>query len=195
MRNRLIVLATVVGLAVAATAQAGHHLWDFTEIYSNASGTIQYIELFTADNNEQGVGPFNVTAGGHTVNFVTNLPTALTANTWILIATPKFAGLPGAITPDYILPQENFFPTGGGTMNYAGGADIWNYGTVPTNGELALQRNGTSASNTPRNFNGGSGHVNLAAVPAVGSCTTVLLVGGLLLVSSGLLVRRRTTLA
>jgi hypothetical protein len=46
MRNRLIVLATVVGLAIAATAQAGHHLWDFTEIYSNASGTIQYIELF-----------------------------------------------------------------------------------------------------------------------------------------------------
>jgi hypothetical protein len=50
--------------------------------------------------------------------------------------TPKFAGLPGAITPDYILPVENFFPTGGGSLNYASGADIWNYGTVPTNGEL-----------------------------------------------------------
>jgi hypothetical protein len=195
MRNRLVVLATVVGLTIAATAQAGHHLWDFTEIFSNASGTIQYVELFTAENNEQGVGPFTVTASGHTMNFVTNLSTALTANTWILCATPKFAGLPGAITPDYILPVESFFSTGGGTLNYASGADIWNYGAVPTNGELALQRNGSSASNSPRNFAGGSGHVNLTAVPVAGSWTMVLLVGGLLLVASGLLVRRRTTLA
>src|SRR5262245_47711205 len=119
MRKTLVTLASVVGLVVAGSAQAGHHLWDFTEVYSNKSGSVQFIELFTAFNDEQGVGPFNVKAGTNQVNFVTNLPTNQTANTWILIATPGFGSLPGGITPDYVLPFGNFVNTGGGTLNYA----------------------------------------------------------------------------
>ena len=61
------------------------------------------------------------------------LPSSSTANTWVLIATAAFAALPGAPTPDYIMPA-GFFPTGGGTLNYASGADIWTYGAVPVNG-------------------------------------------------------------
>ena len=59
MRNRIVVLATAVGLVVAASAQAGHHLWDFTEMYSNASGSVQFVEMFTAVNGEAGVGPWS----------------------------------------------------------------------------------------------------------------------------------------
>jgi len=194
MRNRLVVLATVIGLVAGTSAQAGHHLWDFTEIFSNASGQVQFVELFTAEDNEQGVGPFTVTAGSNTFNFVTNLSTATTANTWILIATSGFGSLPGGVTPDYIIPG-NFFPTGGGTLNYASGTDVWSYGAVPTNGVLSLQRNGSTATNSPTNFTGQSGSVNLAppAAPILGSWGVALLVGSILLVASGVLRRRRET--
>lgn len=195
MRNRLVVLATLAGLVVATSARAGHHLWDFTEIFSTADGSVQFVELFTAENNEAGVGAFTVKAGANTFNFVTNLSTSLTANTYVLIATSNFAGIPGAVAPDYILPVANFFSTGGGTINYASGADVWNYGTVPTNGKLALLRNGSTAVNSPTNFAGDEGSVNIVAFPTAGSWGLVLLVGALLFVGSGMLRKREVSAA
>jgi hypothetical protein len=185
----------MAGWLGATPALAGHHLWDFTELYSNADGSVQYVELFTAENDEQNLGAFTITSDGHTFNFVTNLSTAATANTWVLVATSNFASLPGAVTPDYILPQGNFFPTGGGSINYAG-VDVWNFGAVPTDGENALQRNGSSAPNSPTNFAGQTGHVNLGAdVPILPTWGIVLLTGGLLLAASGLLRRREASIA
>jgi len=193
MRKRLGLLATVVGLFAATTAHAGHHLWDFTEMFSNASGTIQFFELFTADNNEQGVGAFGVTSTTHSMSFVTNLPTATTANTWILCATSNLAGQVGGVTPDYII-AANFFPTAGGTLNYAGGADIWNYGAVPTDGVHSLARNASTPVNSPTNFAGQAGSINVgAAVPMTQTWGLVLLVGAMLLVGSGLLRKRENT--
>ena len=56
---RLSSLAAVaVLLSLAAPARAGHHSWDFTEIFSNASGTVQFVELFCPANGEAGLGPF-----------------------------------------------------------------------------------------------------------------------------------------
>jgi hypothetical protein len=195
MRSRFLVLLALAGLIplVATTpAQAGHHLWDVTEIFSDASGTVQFIELFTAEDNEQGVGPFTITASGNTFNFVTNLSTAATANTWILVATGNVASLPGGVTPDYILPA-NFFNTGGGTINYAG-VDIWNYGAVPTDGVHSLARNGSTPVNSPTNFAGDAGEIELNAnVPAVQTWGFVLLVGCVLLAASGLLRNRRAS--
>jgi hypothetical protein len=195
MRTRLVALATALGLLVASSAFAGHHLWDFTEMYSSPDGEAQFVELFTADNNEQGIGPFSVTSTTHTLNFVTNLSTAATANTWVLIATSNFGTFPGGVTPDYIVPA-NFFPTGGGTLNYASGTDVWNYGAVPTDGINSLQRNGSTAVNSPRNFAGASGSVNLAAgVPMFQTWGLIVLVGALLLMASGLLRRRNPAIA
>jgi len=68
MRIRLIaVAATLIGLLVAAAppARAGHHLWRFTELFSNQTGSVQYAQLFVTENNESGVGleiPFSVGA-------------------------------------------------------------------------------------------------------------------------------------
>ena len=192
MRNRIVVLATAVGLVVAASAQAGHHLWDFTEMYSNASGSVQFVEMFTAVNGEAGVGPWSVVAGANTFNFVTNLPNP-TVNTHLLIATSGFGSLAGGVTPDYIIPG-NFFATGGGTLNYAGGVDVWNYGTVPTDGVLALQRNGSTATNSPTNYAGNAGSVDQSTtVPALGGWALALLIGSILLFASGLLRRRQST--
>ena len=183
-------IAVLLGMTFASTAHAGHHLWAITEAYSNASGSTQFVELFCPDANEQGLGPFTLTSTTHTLNFTTNLPSTATANTWVLCATSNFSSLPGGITPDYIIPA-NFFPTGGGTLNYASGTNVWNYGTVPTNGVDALQRNGSSSPNSPHNFAGNSGSVNLATpVPVTRSWGLIALIGAALLLASGLLKRR-----
>ena len=190
MRPRLGILAALTVLALAPRSFAGHHLWDTTEIFSNASGTVQFIEIFTADDNEQGIGPFSITSGANTFNFVTNCPTSMTANHWVLVATSNFAALPGAVTPDYILPS-NFFATGGGTINYAGGVDVWNYGAVPTDGVHSLLRNGSTAVNSPTNFAGQSGSVDLSVVvPALPTWGLVVMVGAFLVAASGLLRKR-----
>jgi hypothetical protein len=195
MRSRFAVLSIVAGLLFAPAAHAGHHLWDFTEIFSNADGSVQFVEIFTAEDNEQLINGFTITSGGNTLTFTSNLPTAATANTWLLAATSNFAALPGAVTPDYIIPA-NFFPTGGGTLNYASGADVWNFGAVPTDGVNALQRNGSSAVNSPTNFAGQSGSVNLGVqVPAMSTWAIFLAVGIVLLLASGLLRRRETAVA
>jgi hypothetical protein len=195
MRKRFVAFATVLGMVVASSAHAGHHLWVWSEIFSNASGSVQYMELFTSANLESGVGPFSVTSNTNTFNFVTNLPSATTTNTWILIATSGFQSLAGGITPDYIIPS-NFFATGGGTLNYASGVQIWTYGAVPTDGIHALHRDGSTGINAPKNFAGGSGSVNLAqSVPALQTWGLMLLVGALLLMGSGLLRRREVTVA
>jgi len=195
MRTRplLLVLATVMvaALGLAPSAHAAHHLWSFSEMFSNASGSVQYMELTCPASDEQGVGPFTITSNTHTFNFVTNLPSNATANTFILVATSGFGSLAGGVTPDYIIPA-NFFATGGGTLNYASGVSTWSYGAVPTDGVHSLLRNGSTAVNSPTNFGGQSGSVNLStAVPMLPRWGILLLVGALLLAGSGLLVARQ----
>jgi hypothetical protein len=194
MRIRFGAIATAVGLIAATSAQAAHHLWDFTEIFSNASGSVQYVEMFCTAAGEDQLGLYSITTGTHTLNFVTNLPSSATANKWLLVATSNFAGVSGGIPPDYIVPA-NFFPTGGGTLNYAG-IKIWNYGAVPTDGTHALKRDGTTVVNSPTNFAGQSGSVNTnTPVPMVQTWGLLLLVGLLLLATSGILRRREATAA
>jgi serralysin len=196
MRARSTVVALLFALIVSmpSPARAGHHLWRLTQAFSNASGSVQFLQLFVNEDGEAGVGPFTVTASGHTFNFVTNLPSTSTANTWILIATSGFGSLPGGVTPDYILPAS-FFSTGGGTINYAG-IDAWTYGVVPTDGVHSLMRDGTTPANSPKNFAGQSGSVNLAtSVPAASTAMIVALIGALLLAGSGLLRKQAITRA
>lgn len=184
-------------LAIASPASAGHHRWDFTEVFSNPSGTIQYVELFSLNANEAGLGPFTVTASGNTFNFVTNLPSSATANTWVLIGTTAFAALPGAPPPDYVLP-DSFFSTAGGTLNYASGADIWIYGAVPTDGTSALARDGSTPTNSPTNFAGTSGSVDASpppGIPSVGVFSVGLAVLLILIAASGVLRRREPAAA
>jgi MYXO-CTERM domain-containing protein len=180
-------------LLVPSTSHAAHHLWRFTQLFSNASGSTQYLEMFTADAGETSLGTFSITSGGNTLNFNTNLPTvAPSTSNWLLIGTANLHGLPGGVAPDYIIPA-NFFSTGGGTLNYASSTDTWTFGTVPTDGTHALNRDGTTAVNAPKNFVGGAGQVSAnPAVPALPTFAIALLVGALLLAGSGLLRRRRS---
>lgn len=174
-----------VVLLLANSASAGHHRWDFTEIFSNADGSVQFIEMFSANTGESNLSGWTITVGGNTFTFSSNLP-ADSQNTWVLIATAGFASLPGAPTPDYVL-ADGFLPTGGGTLNYAGGADVWSYGPMPTDGINSLQRDGSTQVNTPTNFAGETGSVNAgSAVPSLAAWGLGLL-AILLVAASGLL--------
>lgn len=194
MRLRLGILLTVVGLAIAPAAQAAHHLWTISEAFSNASGTVQFVELACPAAGENNIGAFALTSNTHTLNFVTNLAATSTANTWVLAATTGFQSLPGGVTPDYIIPA-NFFNTGGGTLNYAG-IDNWSYGAVPTDGVHSLLRNGSTAVNSPTNFGGSTGSVNLSSpVPALQTWGLLVLVGAMLFAASGLWKKRAPEVA
>ena len=64
----------------------------------------------------------SIVCNAHTYPFPNNL-VGPTAHRWILIATQSFAALPGAPTPDYIIPEHFFDPTGD-TLRYRFGTDI-----------------------------------------------------------------------
>ncbi|NRF67080.1 hypothetical protein HLB44_08815 [Aquincola sp. S2] len=135
------------------------HLYRLNELYSNPSGTIQFIELSIGGINGesfwQGV-TLSTSSGGTTRNFTfpSHLPSSSTANTTVLIATSGFAEL-GIVTPDFIVPNGFLF-TSGGTLNF-GGADQITYPALPTDGVHAVNRVGVSVVATPRNFAGATG--------------------------------------
>jgi hypothetical protein len=158
-----------VALQVGA-AQAGIHTWDVNEVFSNADGTIQFVELWEANGTpgETGVGNGTITSNTQSHSFGNGAVTAPTTNKHYLIATPDFAALPGAPTPDEILPvgKVPFFNKAGDTVAF-GGFDSFAFGAVPTNGTDSLHKLTGVGVNTPTNYAGVSGTVNAAGPPSV----------------------------
>ena len=161
--------ATAVAL-VAPLAGASFHLFEIETIYSNADGTVQYVVLHESSgtNGENFLMGHQLSAQHGAVvkrfTFDHDLPSGQTANRYALIATQGFAAL-GIVTPDYIMPS-GFLPTDGGTVNYAG-VDQVTYPSLPTDGSLALKRNGQTAQNEARNFGGQVGAAPALPVGAV----------------------------
>jgi hypothetical protein len=150
----------LVVLFVPSAVFAGHHQWDISEVFSDESGTIQFVELFSSNPNEAGLGPFFLTsASGGSVQFVTDLP-GDTVNTWVLVGTTGFAALPGAPTPDYTLP-DNFADPTGDTVFYAGMADTLQFASLPTNGVDSIDDMLVASTNSPTNFAGVMGTVTV----------------------------------
>jgi len=159
-----------IGMACAvSSACASFHTFGISEIYSNADGTIQYIEL----KEDAGFGGQQFLAG-HTLTsthagvtktyaFPANLPGSGTAGKHALIATQGFAAL-GLVTPDYVVPN-GFLATDGATVDYAGVSQM-TYATLPTDGVSALGPLGPVV-NAPANFSGATGKVPALPVTAV----------------------------
>jgi len=170
------VLLCILGVAVAFPVAASFHTFQLNEFYSNADGSIQYVELkegFGANGQLFLAGhAIASTQGGttHTLVFLTDLPSVITANKSVLIATPGFAAL-GIVAPDYIVPAGFLF-VGGGIVDYAG-VDILTLGALPTDGVTSLNRDGTTGVNSPRNFAGQTGSIPAAPRPASGSAAPI----------------------
>ena len=140
------------------------------EAYSNASGSVQFIELFTNFDSQQFVNTFGVslTSNGNTFNFPTDTP-APTGGHAVLLATAGFAALPGGATPDYTIPS-NFFNPAGDTLDFAGGVDTKSFTSMPTDGVHSLDYAGqfapsTTEINSPRNYAGQGGSLNSGPPP------------------------------
>jgi|SRR5262245_35393963 len=178
-------LVAALALAVAALAPrpaaAFGHLWDISEIYSNADGTVQFIEMASDVAGENSLSQLFLrsTGTGQEFHFPNDLAGS-TMNRHLLVATAGFASQPGAVTPDYVMPDGfirvqgdtlSFWSEGGGAPPYGTPPVQWDTytfgaGALPTDGTSSIQRDHgtiTTGTNSPTNFAGQSG--SLTAVP------------------------------
>jgi hypothetical protein len=147
-------------------ANAASHLWRFNEIFTNADGTIQFIELkeccgAAGETALQGKW-VRSDATGNQYTFPQNL-TPPTSNRHLLLATASFAALPGAPTPDFIIPAH-FFDLDDDFLRYWLYADaIMNFGPgqLPTDGLHSLNEDLTTGINSPTNYAGVQGSVDV----------------------------------
>lgn len=170
--NRTTVLWTTIGViamsSAGSTVMAASHLWRFNEVFTNASGTIQFVELKECCGADAEIFLSGKWIKSDATGVQFNFPSDLnggTANKYLLLGTAGFAALPGAPTPDFILPNNFFSRTNPETLRY------WLYtdatmsfaaGAVPTDGVNSLRIDGTTGVNTPTNFSGQSGSVSAA---------------------------------
>jgi serralysin len=172
--NRFHLLSLLVcgaGAFTCTSASAFFHLWQFTEFFSNADGSVQFIELRNTSNNEHFASGAQIqsTSTGKVFTFPGNLASNLTAGKSLLVATPGFGSLQGGVTPDFTLPSTNFFNPAGDTLTLSAGfvIDAESFTSIPTDGvQSRVFPSNTLATNSPTNFSGMSGSVNLAAAPS-----------------------------
>jgi len=186
----------VFSITCASTAHATFHSWEINELYSNTDGSIQFIELLESKGDDDSHLLFTDNAqlastDGSITNlmasFPNDLPSNLTANKFFLIATTGFAGLDGAVTPDYILPDEFLF-TAGGTVDFGLDVSVITHGALPIDGILSFNADGSTGINSPTNFAGAAGSIIAPVVVPVPAAAWLFVSGLLGLVCVG---RRR----
>jgi hypothetical protein len=181
----------LVILSVSGNAHATFHLWRITQLYSNADGTVQYVELEALASGQQFLTGHTIasTQGSNTNTYTFTQPlpgdTAqttggggygggmVTSYSMMLIGTEGFAAL-NVVPPDYIVPNGFLFTTNA-TVTWGGGADVFSYASLPTDGRLALNRNGSTTTNAPMNFDGQMG--TIVSAPSMGGGSTATTLG------------------
>ena len=174
--SRHLALAACTLLVTAALALAGGHTWKVNELFSDSTGTIQYVGLreCCGGNGETGVPGHSIlsVARNYAITGPSLPPT--TGFKTLLFATPAFAALSGVPAPDYIFPagMVPFIATGGDTIQYFPGNSVtFGAGALPTDGVHALNTpfggSQNVTCNSPKNFAGATATINLG-------CTTVM---------------------
>ncbi len=171
-RAKVVGLLAVGLLSVpAAIALAGSHTWDVNEVFSDSTGTIQFIEL-----REMNGTPGETGVNGHLLlssieSFTIPGPALAppTSNKHLLFATPAAAALPGFPTPNYIFsdvaPDDEvpfFRTTTAEFIEYDPWDTLsWGAGALPLDGIHSLNGNGVVVCSSPTNYAGVTGSVNL----------------------------------
>ena len=182
-RFQIAIACGVMFAFAAAPVQAFFHQWDFSEVFSNDDGTVQFIEMTTSANTETvavGIATMTIqsTTNNKTFTFNHNLgPNS--ANKRILIATSGFESSPGLpttpplLTPDYTL-AANFMSSTGDTIRFCqngctgfGILKTRTFASLPTDGVTSLEflPAVATAPNSPRNYFGTTGSVDLTPPP------------------------------
>ena len=145
--------------AFAIPASATFHLWYVNEIYSNADGSVQYIEFKAAAAGQQYLKDHILRSSSGSTSKAYTFPSDLPGDSAegmddpggygyggygmnvtyksFLVATQGFAGL-NIVAPDYVVPNGFLFPAGG-TISIEVGGDSFTYGALPTTG-MAMMR-------------------------------------------------------
>lgn len=187
-RASLKFLAFFVLVAGGHSAQAASHLWRISEIYSSADGTIQFIELHECCNSPSEVFLFGKKMHSVQTNNLYSIPINLTGSTlnkYLLFATPAFAALPGAPTPDFIIPS-NFFAQSGDTIEWEPNLNYdeftFSAGQLPLNGPNSIHitdwvsHTFVTGAMTPTNFAGDTLDAPVPAASTWGLIATSLLI-------------------
>ena len=179
---KLARLCILLLIGLGGAAHASFHLWKITEIYSNADGSIQFIELTALAGGQQFIAGHRITSTQGTQSrsyiFPTNLPgdTAVTTGGGgyygggesyteyksFLIGTQGFVAL-NLVAPDYVVPNGFLF-TSNGTLNFSD-VDTVSFANLPNTGGLSMNASGATAVNSPKNFAGDTASIVAAASP------------------------------
>ncbi len=154
-------LAIICGTTFLTEVQASFHTWDISEIYSNADGSVQFIELVnTPANGQDEFASHAISSNSETFIFPNDLSVGdATANLRLIIATPAYETAPGSVPADFNTLPANFFDPAGDTINFAA-VDMVTFTNAPTNGIDSLNYTGSNgagenvASNSPTNLTG-----------------------------------------
>lgn len=178
-------------VSMASNADAGFHLWQVKEAFSNADSSVQFIEMFDSSGGENFVNGFILQSNSDGVIKSFTFPANLagdTTNKHLLIATFGFGALSGAVAPDFTFDQGDvtgsfFNPNAINiTISFNGSGDSITFtgASLPKNGVNSLTdanatgflpnnpTNISSGVNSPTNFNNQSGSVNLSAPSPTG---------------------------
>jgi hypothetical protein len=172
-------VALVACLLVSTAARpcfAAFHFWDIKEVFSNQDGTVQFIELFTTAGSERFLNNHVITAtsDGNVVNFTLDHDlVGSTANKHFLIATAGFAALTGGVAPDFTPLPANFFNPNAASIkiDFVDADSITFAGSaLPKDGVNSLTdqspsgvQNLVAGVNSPTNFAGAAGSINVSA--------------------------------
>ena len=173
-------------LMLTSPAQAGFHLWTLREVYTDVSGSLQFIEMVDNSGGQNFVGGHTITVQNigatqtHTFTVPSNVSSS--AGNALLFGTAGVQAAGGPV-PNFIIPN-NFLFAAGGTISFFG-ANSGAYAALPTDGSLSRTWTGGNAVNSPQNLAGQTGTI-VVPEPA----TWTLLGAGLTCLT--FVMRRRT---
>jgi len=158
---RAALLGYAVATIMAVPSYAPYHLWNIRELYTDSSGSLQFIELFDSYGGQQYVGGQQIrvsnTSGTTTHTF--NIPNSLSSDSFghaLLFGTSGLHAA-GGPTPDFVIPNGFLFAPGG-TFSYFG-LGGGSYSALPTDGVMSRTWGDGNAPNSPQNFSGATGFV------------------------------------
>ncbi len=189
LRSFCALAAIAAAMSFPADCRAVFHRWEIKEIFTNADGTVQFVEFFTAEPGEVFLNNHNliVTSDGVKKEFVFDHSlTNPTDGKHFLLATAGFAALAGGVASDYSPLPANFFNPNASTIffDFAHAFDTLTLSgsQMPKDGvnsltdtDLAPESgvdNMVVGVNSPTNFAGATGSVNLIPEPAAAVLAT-----------------------
>jgi len=164
-------LVAGIVLCAASPARANFHLWQVEEVFSNADGSIQYVEFFTSSDSQNLLMDHvirSVQTSTQLDSFTLGSDLGMTTlDHFFLVATPGFKAVSG-IDPDYTFSQGQTFIHLGATnrIDLVGAftaAFLFDPSMLPTDGVHALRFMAAAApavvTAEPTNFAGDQGQL------------------------------------